>query len=169
MLPKLDFQSMTRKCWLAPTCRGKRCLFLQVLQQTAGALPCATPGAFPEAWQVGRYGSLRRECCRVSLRSRTARLLLSLVPGTAGWECCCTHPLLRSRTKADFVIPCFILSCSRTVTQGLGKTLLLYSSFVEKFHKFFQNSPTFSASLQSRGFTVLQNMWNEQHFLVLKC
>lgn len=69
----------------------------------------------------------------------------------------------------DFVIPSFILWYSQTVTQGLGKTLLLYLGFVQKFHKFFENSPTFLASLQSWGSTIFQNLWNEQHFLVLKC
>lgn len=58
---------------------------------------CATPGAFPEARQVGRYGRLCWECCWVSLRSHTASLLPNPVPGTACWECCCTHPLPRSR------------------------------------------------------------------------
>lgn len=54
MLPKLDFQSTAGKRWLAPTCRGKRCLFLQVLQQTAAALLlCNT-------WSLSR-GSAGRE------------------------------------------------------------------------------------------------------------
>lgn len=44
---------------------------------------------------------------------------------------------------ADFVTPLFILSCSPAVTQGVGKTLLLYSGFAQKFHKFFRNSPNF--------------------------
>lgn len=47
---------------------------------------CATPGAFPEARQVGRNGRLCRECCWVSLRSRTARLLGMLLPSLSCQE-----------------------------------------------------------------------------------
>lgn len=154
---------MTRKCWLAPTCRGKSCLFLQVLQQTAAALLLCNTWSPSRGWQVGRYGSLCRECCRVSLRSCTRGSWHS------GLGMLLHPPPPQEQNQGRFCDTFFYFICSQTVTHGLGETRLLYSGFVQKFHEFFQNSPTFSASLQSRGFTVLQNLWNEQHFLVLKC
>lgn len=75
---------MTRKHWVAPTCRGKRCLFLQVLQQTAAAL-CNT-------WSLSRGWAGREvwECCWVlhqevaaepcSWHSRLGMLLHSPLP-----------------------------------------------------------------------------------------